>query len=67
MTIPNVAKTVSFFDPDTNLWVELVDGKIPPALIAEPHLFMVEHDAPGRVMINLTAYVQLLIARRHTL
>lgn len=51
----------SFFDDEQHLWIELFDGRIPgEMLVKHPEMFMVEHDAPGRTMIDLTAYIALV-------
>jgi hypothetical protein len=55
----------AIFDDKQNLWITITDGKIPPWLMVEQTaLFMVEHDAPGRVMFNLTAYIALCIEQQ---
>lgn len=49
------------FDPKENLWIDF-DGMMPPHLMLEhPEIFLIEHDAPHRCMINLTAYIALQI------
>jgi len=49
-----------FFDDRSppHLWIELTDGKLPAAMINKPELFVIEHNAPGRVMLDLTAYIE---------
>lgn len=51
-------------EPD-HLWIEITDGKVPAEWMAsQPQLFMVEHDAPSRVMIDLSAFITLLVDMR---
>lgn len=61
----------AFFRPTANpklemdhLWVELTDGILPADMLKHAGMFMIEHDEPGRVMIDLTAYITLLIDMR---
>jgi hypothetical protein len=55
----------SMFDDKENLWIEIVDRKVPPHLLVEAsQMFMIEHNSPGRVMVNLTAYVSMLMDKR---
>ena len=50
---------------EEDLWIEITDGKLPASdLIQHSEMFMIEHDDPGRVMINLTKYIDLLMTQR---
>lgn len=52
------------FDDKGELWVELTDGKLPVQLLHQSEIFLVEHDEPGRLMINLTKYICMLVDAR---
>lgn len=52
------------FDDKGNLWVELTDGEIPAQHLATAEIFLFELDDPRRVMINLTAYIAMLVDAR---
>jgi hypothetical protein len=50
-----------FFSEDDHLWMVVTDSKLPAELMVKhPELFMIEHDPPCRVMVDLTAYISLI-------
>lgn len=50
-----------FFSKDEHLWMVVTDSKLPLELtVKHPELFLIEHDHPSRVMVNLTAYISLI-------
>jgi uncharacterized protein (UPF0548 family) len=61
MTLPTEP---GFFDDNEDLWLE-INGKLPGHLmVGDPAMFMVEHDEPGRVYVNLTRYICRVVDAR---
>jgi hypothetical protein len=55
----------SFFDASEHLWIEITKKVLPPHLMVEhTGLFMIEHDDPGRVFLNLTSYICMVTDAR---